>query len=860
MANERSGLIADARLGVGAYGVPRGTKPRRGRLYGPFADADVAGEVRGGVGHGRASASTRARSSGRHAWLCAAPLALLALALGVRVLASVAPEEIERVRGVGGWWPPWWRRASHARERGRESGVNATTPEATFANGTRANQTTSSLPPLASPAPAPVGTSSPWGTWAGTETIEHANMPKFESGQSLGVALNGWLHLEEWFFSQGASHAVAADIREENGVAFPPMFPDATSLGFQWASEGDLVRKLVDHYGQKSAVGAFTAHRAQYITDDDLIEIASQGIKIVRLPVSWAVFARDPATVARGGERVLVDPVYPDRLFVNMAGADLDHIVERIRNAGLKVMIDLHNMPGGSAAGSYNGVFPHPPMMFARSDLQRTGLLVVRNMLKWFKALPADSRLAVHGMQLLNEPGHLLPEQRSAVLSWLSSAIQAYKDDVVGVNGVNPAERVPFLYVNLIETMGMNVADMAAWMRTQFTPRELEQWAVLDVHNYFAWSSLTGCDGGCQFSCRDSPAVVGQRVAEHAEEWAKTFRLAAKTYGVQNTACSEWSLATLADSSRMCSNREILDVMFQRQVQVYRSAEIQSFFWGWKMPHGGPHTKAWSLKDYLSSSTGKQDEPEHELVPHGVALESTLAMPEGSSKEDRDRLIRAYSNFPEKEDELEDGPDTVKLRMKDILHLIQEAAHNTGVAAIGHGGSRTAKTGAAEAAAEDYLRASSKLKEIVDTGAYDEDDDAEIVVVHHRKGQPEVIDHDNEHKEEIPTERNVVPAPTASVAPNISSTPPRENATSAVGAKDEAEKPSTKSGSIESLFDESKTQPPSPPPPMPPPPPNPPKPPSKEVLEAHKKAADTLSELDFSSNTANIDEQMLSSM
>lgn len=574
--------------------------------------------------------------------------------------------------------------------------------------------------------------------YSGRPSIGHPTQV-FDAGRTTGVALHGWLHLEEWFFSQGASHSVAAGDEEANGVCFPPMYPDARSLGFAWASEGDLVNKLVKSFGAKATVNSFNAHRAQYVTDEDLLEIASKGIELIRLPLSWSLFARDPASVPRGGERILVDPVYPDRLFVNMAGADLDAVIERIRNAGLKVLIDLHSMPGGAAKGTFNGVFPHPPMMFARQELRSTGLAVVRNFLGWFKNLPAESRAAVHGLQLLNEPGHMLPEMRAQVLDWMANAVQIFKDEVVN-EGLSADERVPFLYINLVETLGLNVADMAAWMRSQFTVQELQEWAVLDVHHYFAWS-YTGCNGGssagCAFDCRDKPSVVAQRIGELSGEWAGSLRAAAKTYGVQNLAVSEWSLATFSDSSKSCSNREVLDIMYENQEQAYRGAGIQGFFWGWKMPHGGSHVKAWSLSNYLSE--GDHEKVHHEIVPHGYDLESTTqTLSEGATTADAARLIRAYSQFAEPVTNDERLADAANERLastkesvvpvSEVLKLLTAARES---AAIGDREVHFPNTQIHAPVKQkpivpkEFIRASSELEKIIDVDEYAEDEDPE---------------------------------------------------------------------------------------------------------------------------------------
>ena len=864
MPNERTKLILDP----GSFGQHHSSRGRgesrgastskggRAKFYGPFTNAEHAVDV--STRYARRSGRESARGTsdwGRSRWMsaacCAAPLALLALASGARAYVNAKSGGMSGVNGfrmrrnasvVGDdsvglssrepgrsgrreWWRFKKRRSDDdVEEDDDEDGGDEVLSSAPHHRNT----------------PSPKVSS--WGTWKGEDTVEHPHVA-FDAGKTTGVALHGWLQLEEWYFSQGSSHAVDAGRRDENGICFPPMFPDAKSLGFSWASEGDLVNKLVKHYGAKAAVSAFAAHRAKYITDEDLMEISSQGIELVRLPLTWSVFARDPSTVPRGGERILVDPVYPDRLFVNMAGADLDAVIERIRNAGLKVLIDLHNMPGGAASGTYNGVFPHPPMMFAREDLQRTGLAVVRNMLDWYKKLPEESRMAVHGITLLNEPGHKLPHQRTKVLGWLAKAVQMYKDEVVNT-GVASAERVPFLYVNMIETLDLNVADMAAWMRSQFTVRELEEWAVLDVHHYFAWS-YTGCIGGsnsgCSFSCDDRPSVVAQNIGEHAGDWAGTLRAAAETYGVKNLAVSEWSLATFSDSSRSCSNREVLDIMFEHQEQAYRGAGIQGFFWGWKMPHGGSHVKAWSLSDYLAESA--DDKFEHALIPHGYELEDTLQLPEGATKEDEERLIRAYSQFPSetKPKKDEDGPGMLKIHTSDVLKLLSAAAGRAQNPSFD-----SPEVGRREydvdMATEEFRLASSRLRKMVDVDAYDDDEETEETAGHALLDDDDV---DERLKRRAVSTRHADSDEVGEKTKKTSSHKP----TASTGSEEGSDE------GVGALIDPAKAVPPPPPSapsPPPPSPPRPPRPPSRASIRASEEASDILSDMELSSSDVDV--------
>ena len=157
-----------------------------------------------------------------------------------------------------------------------------------------------------------------------------------------GVSLNGWLQLEEWFFSDDAHSLVDAPEGVSQGVVFPPDYPAPG----EWGSEGDLAAKLRDAFGDRAALDAFEHHRETYVTDDDIAAIAAAGYARVRLPVSWACFAArdgDPATL-------LTDPAHPEISHVTASKEKMTEYLSRLTRAGLKVLIDVHNMPGGRAS------------------------------------------------------------------------------------------------------------------------------------------------------------------------------------------------------------------------------------------------------------------------------------------------------------------------------------------------------------------------------------------------------------------------------------------------------------------------------------------------------------------------------
>ena len=185
-----------------------------------------------------------------------------------------------------------------------------------------------------------------------------------------GVNTGGWLLIEEWMFSNGLFDGVAESDDTPQGVVMPPKVPEG--FGEFWYSEGDLVNKLVAKYGASEAIDIIEAHRSTYITDEDMAMMAENGIEQVRVPVGWWAFAEE--SVGANTSVIIEDPVYADRKFVTLPTAHLERVIAAFAAHGLSVLLDIHAFPGGSASGSYNGIFPSTPVFFANASLQALGV------------------------------------------------------------------------------------------------------------------------------------------------------------------------------------------------------------------------------------------------------------------------------------------------------------------------------------------------------------------------------------------------------------------------------------------------------------------------------------------------------
>ena len=163
----------------------------------------------------------------------------------------------------------------------------------------------------------------------------------------------------------------------------------------------------------------------------------------------------------------------------------------------------------------------------------------------------------------------------------------------------------PKLFVQLIGTAGISDDTIIDFMLTTFSAEELSEWAVLDVHHYYAWSGeVMGCySGDCAYACDADmdPASLTNASAiikKEGLEWAESFT----TNGtIPMIACSEFSLATFYNSNNACRGSDILQLMYDSQMAGMGSQGLfASFFWTWRMPFGGTHEYGWSLKHFLT--------------------------------------------------------------------------------------------------------------------------------------------------------------------------------------------------------------------------------------------------------------------
>lgn len=231
------------------------------------------------------------------------------------------------------------------------------------------------------------------------------------------------------------------------------------------------------------------------------------------------------------------------------------------------------------------------------------------------------------------------------MLLWLRDAIDAFRKSKLPSLGKE-------LHVNVHESVfpadvlpqsktrpdyGLNTGSMqifGAWWRASTTAAERSKWAVLDIHHYHAWGPE--CSGAVEgpptgrFACSDEERKA--EVMEKCVTWSHVYRstLEKECEEGLRLASAEFSASTHHSVRHACNDVSTLQMMLVSQVNAARNANVELFWWSYKMPYGGAFRNAWSLK-HLLYLLGILPQPDEELFhcgdhspPHGEPKDGSM--------------------------------------------------------------------------------------------------------------------------------------------------------------------------------------------------------------------------------------------
>lgn len=160
--------------------------------------------------------------------------------------------------------------------------------------------------------------------------------------------------------------------------------PEGYMFGFRKAnSAGFINTMLCELVGPDDAAAFWKEFKENYITEDDIRFIASQGANTVRLPFNYKLFT---------------DEDYMGLTSAQDGFAIVDKVVEWCRNAGLYLILDMHDCPGGQTGDNIDDSYGYPWLFESR-----TSQLLFMDIWQRIARRYADEPVIL-GYELMNEP------------------------------------------------------------------------------------------------------------------------------------------------------------------------------------------------------------------------------------------------------------------------------------------------------------------------------------------------------------------------------------------------------------------------------------------------------------------------
>ncbi|RMY13095.1 hypothetical protein D0868_02202 [Hortaea werneckii] len=366
-----------------------------------------------------------------------------------------------------------------------------------------------------------------------------------------GVNLGGWLVLEPWIT--------------------PSMF-------HPYSYEDGVIDEytLCQHLGKEQCRNVLEPHWSSFFSEGDFYKIADSGFNLVRIPIGYWAY----------------DDSYGP--YTSGAAPYLDSAISWARNAGLKVLIDLHGAPGSQNGFDNSGQRTDYLIWQKDGNVERT-----LNALKQIQDKYGDSSYddVIAGIELLNEPLTTNPG------NGIDFDVTAqFERDGYGNQRTSSQSRVVVIHDGFRDPSSYN-----GWL----TPSDDNaQWVALDHHEYQCFTNeLVAMEPWQhrQYVCNNAGVYSGADKWTIIGEWSAAMTdcaAALNGYGIGARYDGTYPGSSYVGS---CEDRNYIDTWSQTlrdDVRGYIEAQLETFerqtdgwiFWTWKT-EGSPEWDAQRLID-----------------------------------------------------------------------------------------------------------------------------------------------------------------------------------------------------------------------------------------------------------------------
>jgi endoglucanase len=332
--------------------------------------------------------------------------------------------------------------------------------------------------------------------WSGTARAAadfiHADGTQLVDGQGAPFAVKG-INLGNWLVPEGYMFKFARK-RAPSEIA-------------------EVIEALA---GPQEAARFWTTFRENYVAQADIEFIKRAGFNTVRVPMHWRLFVTPGA--ADGGSA---------DTFNGEGWALLDRLVGWCREAGLRVIVDLHAAPGGQTGVNHDDGVGFPLTFYVPRYRAQTVAL--------WKAIAAHYRdePTVLGYDLLNEP------------------ISPYSDEAYLNPRLEPLYREIVAAIRSVDAHHVVLLAGGQWS-TSFAmfDRPFDANAVYTYHKFWAAPSRDSLQSYLNFSKRwNVPILIGE-TGEMNDRWNARFRALHDQFGI---GWVFWPYKSLASTTSVVS-------------------------------------------------------------------------------------------------------------------------------------------------------------------------------------------------------------------------------------------------------------------------------------------------------------------
>jgi len=303
------------------------------------------------------------------------------------------------------------------------------------------------------------------------------------------AAPDGFIHAEGVRLVDGSGNVFAV-----KGINIGNwLVPEGYMFKFTHALSPTEISELVETLiGPEAAERFWTSFRDVYVGKDDIDFIKAAGFNTVRIPLDWRLFVDEAGVRFEGSGWALVD-----------------RLLQWCREAGLRVILDLHAAPGGQTGVNHdNG--PGFPLTFYVPRYRRLTVALWQKLAAHYR-----DETAVLGYDLLNEP--ISPYSDVAYLNPHLEPL--YRDIVAAIREVDPNHAV--------------LLGGGQW-GTNFGvfDRPFDKNAIYTYHKFWINPTRDGIRDYVNFSNRwKVPVVIGE-TGEYNNAWNDKFRRLNEQFGI----------------------------------------------------------------------------------------------------------------------------------------------------------------------------------------------------------------------------------------------------------------------------------------------------------------------------------------